>query len=85
MTEPTGNTVTFAITPIQITDIKFQHGDNMLVYEPRGDITPMDVANLLQLFTVATLQSSNTGWNTYDYPEFIERKGLMRHFRKETK
>lgn len=75
----------FVWQPMQITDIKFQHGDNMLVYEPRGDITPMDVANLLQLFTVATLQSSNTGWNTYDYPEFIERKGLMRHFRKEPK
>lgn len=85
MTEPISNTVTFAITPMPISDIKFSHGYDYLVYDPQADITPMDLANLLQLFTVATLQSSNTGWNQYDYPEFIERKGLMRHFRKEPK
>ena len=75
----------FVWQPMKITDIKFQHGDNMLVYEPLDDITGLELANMLHLFTVASIQSSHSGMNTYDYPEFIERKGLMRHFRKEPK
>lgn len=70
---------------MRVADIKFSHGYDYLVYDPQIDITGIELANLMQLFTVAALQSSNTGWNQYDYPEFIERKGLMRHFRKEPK
>ena len=63
----------------------FRSGDDYLVYAPLDDITGLELANMMHLFAVATLQSSNSGWNLYDYPEFIKRKGLMRHFRKEPK
>lgn len=85
MTEPTSNTVNFAVTPMKITDIKFSSGDDMLVYEPLDDITGLELANMLHLFAVATMQVSSWSATYFDYPEFIERKGLMRHFRKEPK
>ena len=75
----------FAITPMPIADIKFSHSEFYLVYEPQEDITGLELVHLLHLFVTATLQSSGQGWHLYDYPEFIERKGLMRHFRKEPK
>ena len=63
----------FTFQPIPISDIKFHHGDNMLVYEPLDDITGLELANMLHLFTVASLQSSVSNLHLYDYPEFIER------------
>ena len=75
----------FAMTLMPIADIKFSQGDDYLVYAPLDDITGLELANMMHLFAVATLQSSSTGWHLYDYPEFIKRKGLMRHFRKEPK
>ncbi len=76
---------TLSFAPMPIADIKFSHGYDYLVYTPLDDITGLELAHLLHLFAVATMQSSNSGWHLYDYPEFIERKGLMRHFRKEPK
>jgi|688.fasta_scaffold654195_1 hypothetical protein len=76
---------TISFTPMPISDIKFQHGEDFLVYAPLDDITGLELANMMHLFTIATLQSSNNGWYLYDYPEFIERKRLMRHFKKEPK
>ncbi len=76
---------TISFTPMPIADIKFQHGEDFLVYAPLDDITGLELANMMHLFAVATMQSSNGSWHLYDYPEFIERKGLMRHFRKEPK
>ena len=75
----------FAMTLMPISDIKFSKGDDFLVYAPLDDITGLELANMIHLFAAATMQSSNSGWHLYDYPEFIERKGLMRHFRKEPK
>ena len=75
---------TISFTPRPISDIKFQHGEDFLVYAPLDDITGLELANMMHLFTIATLQSNN-GWYLYDYPEFIERKRLMRHFKKEPK
>ena len=70
---------------MKITDIKFSSGDDMLVYEPLDDITGLELANMMHLFVVASMQVSSLSARAYDYPEFIERKGLMRHFRKEPK
>lgn len=75
----------FTVTPMKITDIKFQQGDDFLVYHPLDDITGVELAHLLHLFTVAVAQVSSLSAMHYDYPEFIERKGLLRHFRKEAK
>ncbi len=74
-----------AITPMPIADIKFSYGYDYLVYKPQEDITGIELAHLLHLFVTASLQSSSQGWHLYDYPEFIERKRLMRHFTKEPK
>lgn len=74
----------FTITPLKITDIKFSDGDEFLVFDVMEDVTGVDLAHLLHLFTVASIQVASPSY-TYDYPEFIKRKGLMRHFRKETK
>ena len=75
----------FVWQPMKITDIKFSSGDDMLVYEPLDDITGLELANMMHLFVVASMQVGSLSARAYDYPEFIERKGLMRHFRKEPK
>ena len=76
---------TFTWQPMKVADIKFSDGDDLLVYRPLEDITGLELANMMHLFATATLQAASTGFNHYDYPEFIERKGLMRHFKREAK
>lgn len=76
---------TYTFRPQPIADIKFSHGDDYLVYTPLEDITNIELANMMKLFTVATLQSGNGSLHLYDFPEFIKRKQLMRHFTKEPK
>jgi hypothetical protein len=48
-----------------------------LVYRPKEDITPLELAHLLHMFLALTVPTMMGG---YDVPEFLARHGLQRHF-----
>lgn len=48
----------------------------VLVYQPKADITPLELAHLVHMFLVLTTR----GVTTYNVPEFLARHGLQRHF-----
>lgn len=49
-------------------------------YKPREDVTPFELAKLLELFTFAFHPSVP---RTYDFEDFVMKNNLARHFEKE--
>jgi len=50
------------------------------IYKPQEDITPYELALLLNLFVFASTLSNHSGIPSYDYWGYVKEKGLERHF-----
>ena len=63
-----------------IGDIVIAHSENNYIYKPQKDITNIELAHLMKMFTVLALSGgSHRDYGTY---EFIQVHGLERHFEK---
>ena len=63
---------------MSVGDLYFsQEGKPRLRYTPKEDITPYELARMIQLFAIAFV--SNIA-HYYDYWKYIEEHNLMRHF-----
>ena len=69
--------------PIKLQKIQFLLEGRTLTYAPKEDITTIELAHLLELFTHGS--SAGSRYNSYDYGEYIERHKLERHFDKVEK
>lgn len=63
---------------ISVGDLYFsQEGKPRLRYTPKEDITPYELARMIQLFAIAFVPNVAA---YYDYWKYIEEYNLMRHF-----
>ena len=72
------STLTIGPTLVSVGIVHFIQKDKpRLKYVPQTDITPYESSLLIPLFAVATVPNYSV---YYDYWEYIESNGLMRHF-----
>ena len=63
---------------MSVGDLYFsQEGKPRLRYTPKEDITPFELARMIQLFAIAFVPNIA---HYYDYWKYIEEHNLMRHF-----
>jgi hypothetical protein len=73
----------FTIAKQRIQDARLMVDGTAYFFRPKDDITPLEVAHMWNIgLQAAVATHSMTSW---DWLEYIERKGLTRHFEKEQK
>lgn len=64
---------------INIIDGTYSNGAKH-IYKPQEDITPYELALLLNLFVFASTLSNHSGIPSYDYWGYVKKHNLERHF-----
>lgn len=74
-------TTGIGFSKIAVGDIHIMDDTDVYVYNPKEDITNIDLAYLIRLFSIAGT-GSQSGYY-YDYWAFVKEKNLTRHFDKK--
>jgi hypothetical protein len=66
------------LTTLPVGDFILHINNSDYVYDPKDDITSVELARMMQLF--AYMVSNTSGYHQYDFLSFIEKHNLQRHF-----